>query len=611
MHIYNNMRIYKCIVVCMLSVLLAACMGGIDSLGGGSGIPATTVSVVPGNAKITITWDEIAGIGGYRLYREGPIEPTALASIVLAEKGKGFQTSTEASVETVDLSGGSFVDETVSNGSGYCYELVGLSGGDEGETSNRACTIPLAPPDVTASVESGAVTIVLQSVPGASSYDIFWKSAQPIPASFSVNKAASFGDEWEFLTNILDTGASTISFRHEVENCQVYTYTALALNILNERIDEGQEAEARPRAVGELGGRFWRETADMIYNVDVMSDGTTVALAQSGGSVVTFDTISRTFGEVINLPSGAVPRAIDVVNDGAGDYAFVAGSSGVNVFVCKVDLLGQLDATFGDGGCVTGGAGIAYGITVDSLGRILISGRFSSEKSEELFAVSRYLSDGQIDPSFGVDGSFLGVDGRAFDITIMGELIVAAGYADIPCGEGSCYERYYVVLDSSGTRVGGDENIDLILGVAQAYDVLVTNGDILMLGRDGWLGEAVIWYLPDGGGESANAFEFAGADQFVPTRMILDCYGQPVIAGKISGAYTWAAAARLDTNFDLDETFGNLDAGPAGFFVDTSYGDAESHEIKAIAEIGGVLWLFGWAWDAVDFRNEPFIVLVN
>jgi uncharacterized delta-60 repeat protein len=71
---------------------------------------------------------------------------------------------------------------------------------------------------------------------------------------------------------------------------------------------------------------------------------------------------------------------------------------------------GKLDPAFGSGGLVTtsveGAADGADSVTIDPQGRIVAAG-YSDEPSEnglQDFAVVRYLDNGALDPSFGVDG---------------------------------------------------------------------------------------------------------------------------------------------------------------------------------------------------------------
>jgi uncharacterized delta-60 repeat protein len=98
---------------------------------------------------------------------------------------------------------------------------------------------------------------------------------------------------------------------------------------------------------------------------------------------------------------------------------------------------GTLDSTFGNGGLVTtdfSGAtdDIAYAMTMQSDGKLVVAGR-TGEYPENDFAVARYNSDGQLDQTFGVGGKvvsdFSSID-QAYGIALQSNgRIVLAGVA--------------------------------------------------------------------------------------------------------------------------------------------------------------------------------------
>jgi len=69
---------------------------------------------------------------------------------------------------------------------------------------------------------------------------------------------------------------------------------------------------------------------------------------------------------------------------------------------------GDLDASFGAGGMVLtdiagGNSDDAYGVVVDSAGRVVVAG-YSWNGSDDDVAVVRYTSSGVLDTSFGTGG---------------------------------------------------------------------------------------------------------------------------------------------------------------------------------------------------------------
>ena len=80
--------------------------------------------------------------------------------------------------------------------------------------------------------------------------------------------------------------------------------------------------------------------------------------------------------------------------EGLGDFALV-----------RLDRDGALDATFGIAGKVTtdfaGGADTAYGVAVQTDGKIVVAGTATVAGTGQDFAVARYLDSGALDPTFG------------------------------------------------------------------------------------------------------------------------------------------------------------------------------------------------------------------
>lgn len=99
---------------------------------------------------------------------------------------------------------------------------------------------------------------------------------------------------------------------------------------------------------------------------------------------------------------------------------------------------GALDGSFGNGGEVTtefADRSEAQDVAIDTRGRIVVAGRAASHRHRK-FALARYLSDGELDPTFSHDGKTIttfgsgrrvqGANGMAIDHK---GRIVAAGYA--------------------------------------------------------------------------------------------------------------------------------------------------------------------------------------
>lgn len=119
---------------------------------------------------------------------------------------------------------------------------------------------------------------------------------------------------------------------------------------------------------------------------------------------------------------------------------------------------GILDTTFGNGGkvltSVNGVAEKAYGLALQSDGKIVVAGYTYSQISGNDFACIRYNADGSLDTAFGTGGKAtfdlqLGSDDKAYsiDIELSTGKIVLGGYSD----NGSNKDGAVIRLNTNGT----------------------------------------------------------------------------------------------------------------------------------------------------------------
>ncbi|MBW4612260.1 MAG: DUF4114 domain-containing protein [Desmonostoc vinosum HA7617-LM4] len=185
----------------------------------------------------------------------------------------------------------------------------------------------------------------------------------------------------------------------------------------------------------------------------------------------------------------------------------VVGKSGDDFVVARYLVNGTLDSSFDSDGKNThgflGGTDIAYGVAIQSDGKILSAG-----ESNGNFALARYRTDGDHDNSFGVNGR--------------------------------------VVTDFGGSDGG--------------YSVVVqqvANGKILVAGQSNG-NFAIARYNSNGSldntfdGDGRLTTDFDGND--VGRSIILQPDGKIVVAGNSDGSF---AIARYNTNGSLDNTFGS------------------------------------------------------
>jgi len=205
--------------------------------------------------------------------------------------------------------------------------------------------------------------------------------------------------------------------------------------------------------------------------------GAPIAHAAAGDLDPSFGTggkVTTDFGAI-----NADGRSVVVQGDGKIVVAGFSGCCGSNDFaLVRYATDGSLDPSFGTGGKVTtdlGAADLALSMVVQSDGKIVAAG-WSSNGSDEVFALVRYATDGSLDPSFGTGGKVttdLGAvndDGESVVVQSDGKIVVA-GYSGIGSTRDVALVRYAtdgsldpsfgtggkVITDIGGVDAGGTE----------------------------------------------------------------------------------------------------------------------------------------------------------
>ncbi|RMD52107.1 hypothetical protein D6827_00705, partial [Candidatus Parcubacteria bacterium] len=171
-----------------------------------------------------------------------------------------------------------------------------------------------------------------------------------------------------------------------------------------------------------------------------------------------------------------------------------SGGRGIKILINSIlfGQSGQLDTNFSGDGKVTTAIGFyweyGYGSAIQTDGKIVVAG-YSSNGSNNDFAVVRYNSDGSLDESFDVDGKVTtsigpGNDfGQSVAIQTDGKIVVV-GYAS----NGSNYDIAVVRYNSDGsldTSFDGDGKVTTALGSGDDYGfsvALQSDGKIVVAG---------------------------------------------------------------------------------------------------------------------------------
>ncbi|HEY7638818.1 MAG TPA: Calx-beta domain-containing protein [Steroidobacteraceae bacterium] len=188
-------------------------------------------------------------------------------------------------------------------------------------------------------------------------------------------------------------------------------------------------------------------TITNVNGVDIVSPtlGSVVRYLDNGFPDPTFGPDGR-----VALPGDNVGRGLAVQSDGeivlAGSVNVGTPTAPLNRFaVMRLLADGRIDTSFGDGGRVqtqfSDRGDDAFGVAVQADGKIVAAGRSSSQLNSN-FAVARYDTKGNLDPSFNVDGKltvdFFGSTDIAENIVIQsnGKIVLGGIARDIFDGYG-------------------------------------------------------------------------------------------------------------------------------------------------------------------------------
>ena len=118
---------------------------------------APALATVPGNAKVTLTWDAVPGAPGYNVYR----------STTGVFRGPPIGSTIETTFTSTGL-----VNDTT-----YFYTVAARNIGGEGPRANAVPAVPVAPPpapkNVTAEVGDHNLTLSWAPIDGAAAYNVY------------------------------------------------------------------------------------------------------------------------------------------------------------------------------------------------------------------------------------------------------------------------------------------------------------------------------------------------------------------------------------------------------------------------------------------------------
>ncbi|MFL6603458.1 MAG: fibronectin type III domain-containing protein [Steroidobacteraceae bacterium] len=207
-----------------LIMLLAACgSGGSSSNPTPEPAMPTGMVVTPGNNEVTVTWNTVAGVTSYNIYRS---------------TSPGQQGTKVGASSTL-----SYVDSTALNGVTYYYEVTADNVAGEGPVSAQSTgvtpampiTVPAPATGVNAVAGNGQVTVTWTAATGSTSYNIYRSTSQgPQGTKIGASPTASYTDA-------------------TVVNGTTYYYEVTAVNAAGESPASTQSAPATPAVPASSG----------------------------------------------------------------------------------------------------------------------------------------------------------------------------------------------------------------------------------------------------------------------------------------------------------------------------------------------------------------------
>ncbi|WP_437680701.1 hypothetical protein [Sorangium sp. So ce131] len=256
--------------------------------------------------------------------------------------------------------------------------------------------------------------------------------------------------------------------------------------VMKARLGSSSGASSRAVAVGhQLNGRI------IAVGSHEESGAADIALVRPGAAGGLGDPLFGASGKSLIDLGG-----LEQVSDGlvlANDRILVAGQRDDRLMVARATSSGDLDLTFaapdGYATWALDEPSSARAIAVDSRDRIIVAGQAGAEGEGDL-VVARFLSDGQLDTSFGTGGHRLiespGSDERAAAVALLpdGRIVVAG---DSNAGGNIDFQLVRLLADGSLDSSFGTEGVATIPvtgGDDVAEDmVLLPDGRLLVVGN--------------------------------------------------------------------------------------------------------------------------------
>ena len=342
---------------------------------------------------------------------------------------------------------------------------------------------------------------------------------------------------------------------------------------------------ARLYVDGILDGTFnpSKGTRGYVYSTAIQSDGKIII---AGGFTSYNDTIKKciarlnidgTLDPTFNSDIGANGsiKTITIQSDGkiiiGGNFTSYNGTARNRIARLNTD--GTLDTSFNPGTGVNGSTPNIYSTALQSDGKIIIGGVFDSYNGTTKYSFARLNTDGSLDASFNA-GTGVGGTGKYINtITIQpdGKIIIGGSFASYNGTASKCIARINPDGTIDGTfNVGTGVNYSLHTTAIQPDGKIIIGGNLDSL--NGIAINSIARLHADGSIDTTfnSGTGTGGINKYIYTTT-LQTDGKIIIGGEFI-SYNGVARnylARLNTNGTLDTTF-STGIGPSSFIRTTA-----------------------------------------
>jgi uncharacterized delta-60 repeat protein len=325
-----------------------------------------------------------------------------------------------------------------------------------------------------------------------------------------------------------------------------------------------------------------------VYKPDGTPDSN---FGSKGGSVGPAGTITTDFGSGGDAQINALafdPSADQIVVAG---YAWNGMTYNIDFALARYNLDGSLDGNFGSGGSfgpagtITtdfGSGAQANALVVDAAGNYVVGGSaYNSATGTNDFAMARFNSAGNLDPSFGASGGSFGPAGTvttdfgASDSQISALAVTSSGQYVVA---GSAYNATTQYNDFALARYNADGSLDTSFGAS-----------------------------PGSFGPAGTVTTDFGSGYAQVNALAVDTAGRYVAGGNAFNSTTGSndfALARYNADGNLDTTFGVAGSsfGPAGT-VTEDFGSGDAQVNGLVIDGNGNYVMAGLAFDGTTASN--------